>query len=159
MIVMAGLVPAIHVFLCGQDVDARIRGHDGKWIVGSANVLPTLRFAIHRESSPVLQNVQTVTGSLLDNRAAVSAGWMGGMVESEVVAFVDELETLGVRFTVIPRLDGSLHLSCWRLQNAWNNRESINRLLAQHVERSPQNAAQIADFIKQRTSSAASAAE
>jgi hypothetical protein len=28
-LVMAGLVPAIHVLLCGQDVDARIRGHDG----------------------------------------------------------------------------------------------------------------------------------
>jgi hypothetical protein len=27
---MAGLVPAIHVFLCGQDVDARHKaGHDG----------------------------------------------------------------------------------------------------------------------------------
>ena len=28
-IVMAGLVPAIHDLLCGQDVDARLRGHDG----------------------------------------------------------------------------------------------------------------------------------
>jgi hypothetical protein len=27
-------VPAIHVFLCGQDVDARIRGHDGWGEVG-----------------------------------------------------------------------------------------------------------------------------
>ena len=79
------------------------------------------------------------------------------MLESEVVAFVDELESLGVKFTVVPRLDGSLRLNCWRLQNAWNNRERINRLLAERVEGSAENAAQIAEFIQQRTASAASA--
>ena len=80
---------------------------------------------------------------------------MGRMLESEVVALVDELESLGVKFTVVPRLDGSSRLSCWRLQSAWNNRERINRLLAEHVDSSPENAAQIAEFIKQRTASAA----
>ena len=79
------------------------------------------------------------------------------MLEPEVVAFVDELESLGVKFTVVPRLDGSLRLNCWRLQNAWNNRERINRLLAERVEGSAENAAQIAEFIRQRTASAASA--
>jgi hypothetical protein len=29
VIVMAGLVPAIHAFARGKDVDARLRGHDG----------------------------------------------------------------------------------------------------------------------------------
>jgi hypothetical protein len=34
--VMAGLVPAIHVFLCSQDVDARDKaGHDAGEIVPS----------------------------------------------------------------------------------------------------------------------------
>ncbi|HLH89706.1 MAG TPA: hypothetical protein VKX28_14730 [Xanthobacteraceae bacterium] len=79
------------------------------------------------------------------------------MLESEVVALVDELESLGVKFTVLPRMDGSLRLNCWRLQNAWNNRERINRLLAERIESSPENAAQIAEFIKQRTSSTAGA--
>jgi hypothetical protein len=79
------------------------------------------------------------------------------MLEPEVVALVDELESLGVKFTVIPRLDGSLRLNCWRLQNAWNNRERINRLLAERIESSPEDAAQIAEFIRQRTASAASA--
>ena len=80
---------------------------------------------------------------------------MGGMLESEVVALVDELESLGIKFTVIPRLDGSLRLNCWRLQNAWSNRDRINRLIAERIDSSPQNSAQIAEFIKQRTASAA----
>jgi hypothetical protein len=79
------------------------------------------------------------------------------MLESEIVALVDELESLGVKFTVVPRLDGSLRLSCWRLQSAWNNRERINRLLAERIESSPEDAAQIAEFIKRRTASATSA--
>jgi len=79
------------------------------------------------------------------------------MLESEVVQLVDELESLGVKFTVIPRLDGSLRLNCWRLQNAWSNRERINRLLAERIGNSPQDAAQIAAFIRQRTPSAAGA--
>jgi hypothetical protein len=74
------------------------------------------------------------------------------MLESEVVAIVQELESLGIKFTVIPRLDGSLRLNCWRLQNAWENRERINRLLAEQIENSPENAAQIADFVNKRSS-------
>ena len=79
------------------------------------------------------------------------------MLDSEVKAFVDELESLGVKFTVVPRLDGSLRLNCWRFHNAWNNRERINRLLAERIETSPEDAAQIAEFIRLRTSSAAGA--
>jgi hypothetical protein len=79
------------------------------------------------------------------------------MLDFEVAAFVDELESLGVKFTVVPRLDGSLRLNRWRFHNAWDNRDRINRLLAEHVEDAPENAAQIAEFIKKRTSSAASA--
>jgi len=79
------------------------------------------------------------------------------MLDSEVVALVAELESLGVKFSVLPRLDGSLRLNCWRLHNAWDNRERINRLLAERVDSSPENAAQIAEFIKKRASSAAGA--
>jgi hypothetical protein len=79
------------------------------------------------------------------------------MLDSEIVAFVDELESLGVKFTVLPRLDGSLRLNCWRLHNAWNNRERINGLLAERIEDQPENAAQVAEFIKKRASSAAGA--
>jgi hypothetical protein len=74
------------------------------------------------------------------------------MLESEIVAIVQELESLGIKFTVIPRLDGSLRLNCWRLQNAWENRERINRLLAEQIENSSENAAQIADFVNKRSS-------
>jgi hypothetical protein len=71
------------------------------------------------------------------------------------VAFVDELESLGVKFNVVPRLDGSLRLNCWRFQNAWDNRDRISRLLAARIESSPENAAQVAEFVKKRMSSAA----
>ena len=74
---------------------------------------------------------------------------------SDLVALVDELESLGVKFTVVPRLDGSLRLNCWRFYNAWNNRERINRLLTEQIENSPENAAQIAEFIQARSSAAA----
>jgi hypothetical protein len=77
------------------------------------------------------------------------------MLESEVVAIVQELESLGIKFTVVPRLDGSLRLNCWRFQNAWENRERINHLLAEQIESSPENAAQIADFINKRSSATA----
>jgi hypothetical protein len=77
------------------------------------------------------------------------------MVDSELVSLVDELERLGVKFTTVPRLDGSLRLNCWRLQNAWNNRERINQLMARHIESSSGNAAQIAEFIKTRSSAPA----
>lgn len=78
------------------------------------------------------------------------------MVESELVALVDELEGLGIKFTVIPRLDGSLRLNCWRLNNAWANRQRIKNLLAEHIESSPENASQIAEFIKARSSTPSS---
>jgi hypothetical protein len=84
---------------------------------------------------------------------------MGDMLDSEIAAFVDELESLGAKLTVIPRLDGTLRLNCWRFHSAWDNRERINRMLAEHIENSPENAAQIAEFVKQRASSAATAAE
>jgi len=79
------------------------------------------------------------------------------MLDSEVVAFVDELESLGVKLTVVPRIDGSLRLNCWRFVNAWNNRERINRLLAERVESSPEDAAQIVEWVRQRAASAAGA--
>ena len=73
------------------------------------------------------------------------------MLDCEVAAFVDELESLGVKFTVVPRLDGTLRLNCWRFHNAWANRERISQLLAEHIEDAPENAAQVAEFIKNRT--------
>jgi len=74
------------------------------------------------------------------------------MLDSEIVAFVEELEGLGIKFTTVPRLDGSLRLNCWRFHSAWNNRERINRLLADKIDSSPENAAQIAEFINKRLS-------
>jgi hypothetical protein len=48
-------------------------------------------------------------------------------------------------------------LNCWRFHNAWENRERISRLLAENIEDAPENAAQVAEFIKKRTASVASA--
>jgi hypothetical protein len=78
------------------------------------------------------------------------------MSNSEIVAFVEELESLGVKFTVVPRIDGSLRLNTWRMQNSWQHRDRINRLLAERVERSPEVAAQIAELISRRGTEAVS---
>jgi len=80
------------------------------------------------------------------------------MLFSDVAAFVQEVEALGVRFTLTPRLDGSVRLNCWRLPNAWENRDRINRLLADRVKSSPENADQIARYISSRSTVRASAA-
>ena len=76
------------------------------------------------------------------------------MQASEIVEFVAELESLGVKFTVVPRLDGSLRLSCWRFPEASNHRERINRLLATTIDSSPANATQVAEFIQKRAAAA-----
>jgi hypothetical protein len=77
------------------------------------------------------------------------------MSDSEIVALVQELEGLGVKFTVVPRIDGSLRLNTWRTQNSWQHRERINRLLAERIEGAPEVAAQIAELISKRSAEAA----
>jgi hypothetical protein len=68
----------------------------------------------------------------------------------QIIALVEELEALGVKFTVTPRIDGSLRLNTWRTQAAWPNRDHINRLLAERIENSPEVAAHIAELISKR---------
>jgi hypothetical protein len=77
------------------------------------------------------------------------------MLEPDLVALVEELETLGVRFTVVPRLDGSLRLNTWRMQNSWLNRDRINQLLAERIENAPEVAEKIAQWISTRPAQAA----
>ena len=72
-------------------------------------------------------------------------------MSDEAVALIEELEGLGVRFTVVPRLDGSLRLNTWRMQEAWQNRDRINRLIAERIEKSPDVVTQIADLIGKRS--------
>ena len=78
------------------------------------------------------------------------------MSDHEIDALVEEFEALGVKFTVVPRLDGSLRLNTWRMQSSWLNRDRINQLLAERIERSPEIAAQIAHVISKRTAQAVS---
>jgi hypothetical protein len=78
------------------------------------------------------------------------------MSNSEIVALVEELEGLGVKFTVVPRMDGSLRLNTWRMQTSWEHRERINRLLAERIESAPEVAVQIAELISRRTTEAVS---
>ena len=73
---------------------------------------------------------------------------------SEILALVAEPEALGVKFTVIPRLDGSLRLNTWRMQNSWLNRDRINQLLLERIENAPEVAAQIAQLISARSAEA-----
>ena len=78
------------------------------------------------------------------------------MSNSEIIALVEELESLGVKFTVVPRIDGSLRLNTWRMQNSWQHRDRINRVLAERIERAPEVAAQIAEWISKREAEAVS---
>ena len=78
------------------------------------------------------------------------------MLSPEILALVEELEALGVRFTVVPRLDGTLRLNTWRMQSSWLNRDRINRLLAERIENAPEVAAQIAQWISTRPAEDAS---
>jgi hypothetical protein len=77
------------------------------------------------------------------------------MLEPDIVALVEELEALGVKFTVVPRLDGSLRLNTWRMQNSWLNRDRINQLLAERIENAPEVAVRIAQWISTRPAEAA----
>jgi hypothetical protein len=77
------------------------------------------------------------------------------MLQPDLVALVEELEGLGVKFTVVPRLDGSLRLNTWRMQNSWLNRDRINQLLAERIENAPEVAAKIAQWISIRPAEAA----
>ncbi len=72
------------------------------------------------------------------------------MFERSVESIVDELESLGAKLAVTPRLDGSLRLNCWRTMSAWEHRTRINELLAEHVENNPDRAAEIAKFVNER---------
>jgi hypothetical protein len=72
------------------------------------------------------------------------------MSDFEIEALVRELESLGVEFRVVPRMDGSLHLSCWRTQKAWPNRDRINHLIAERIDSSPEVSARIAELISRR---------
>jgi hypothetical protein len=74
--------------------------------------------------------------------------------DREIVALVQELESLGVKFTVVPRIDGSLRLNTWRTQISWQHRERINRLLAERIDGAPEVAAQIAELISSRSAEA-----
>jgi hypothetical protein len=98
---------------------------------------------------------QTAAPASTSLAPSVLCAWVD-MSNSEIVALVEELEGLGVKFTVVPRLDGSLRLNTWRTQNSWPNRERINRLLAERIESSPEVAAQIAEWVGARSAEAAS---
>ncbi len=73
------------------------------------------------------------------------------MTASQVEALVEELQALGIKFTVTPRMDGSLRLNKWRTQHSWPNRDRINKLLAEHVDYAPGTAAQMAELVSRRS--------
>ena len=74
------------------------------------------------------------------------------MSDCQIEALVRELESLGVEFRVIPRMDGSLRLSCWRMPPSWPNRDRVNHLIAERIDSSPEVSALIAELIHQRSS-------
>jgi hypothetical protein len=92
-----------------------------------------------------------VRGSIVAAFARSVTSMAGYDMFDEIAALVEELEGLGVKFTVVPRLDGSLRLNTWRTQNAWANRHRIDHLLAERIESAPDVAAEIAALIANRS--------
>jgi len=72
------------------------------------------------------------------------------MTERDIAEIVEELESLGIKLTVTPRLDGSLRLNCWRMMSSWQHAARIKQILAEHVD-NPLRAAEIANFVNQRS--------
>ena len=72
------------------------------------------------------------------------------MTEREIAEIVEELESLGIKLTVTPRLDGSLRLNCWRMMSSWQHAARIKEIMAAHVD-NPLRAAEIATFVHQRS--------
>jgi len=72
------------------------------------------------------------------------------MEKRDIAEIVEELESLGVKLTVTPKLDGSLRLNCWRTMSSWQHAARVKKILAEHVESSPSRAAEIAEFVSQR---------
>ena len=73
------------------------------------------------------------------------------MSDCEIEALVHELELLGVELRVIPRMDGSLRLSCWRMPTSWPNRDRVNQLIAERIDSSPEVSALIAALVQRRS--------
>jgi hypothetical protein len=97
-------------------------------------------------------------GAFSPNRRPVFRLRLNGsvMFDPEIVALVGELEALGVKFIVLPRLDGSMRLNTWRMQGSWPNRDRINHLLAERIENEPEVAALIAELVSRRSAEAVS---
>jgi hypothetical protein len=51
-----------------------------------------------------------------------------GMSERDVAQILSNLEKLGLRLSVIRRLDGSLRLDRWRTMSYWSNADEAERL-------------------------------
>jgi hypothetical protein len=55
------------------------------------------------------------------------------MPDLDIAWLVKELDSLGLKFTATPRVDGSVRLNKWRAINYWENAPQAEALWAEHV--------------------------
>jgi hypothetical protein len=70
------------------------------------------------------------------------------MPDVDIAWLIKELDSLGLRLSVTPRLDGSLGLNKWRDISYWDNAGRAEALWAEHVGDDPQTIAEIAAHVR-----------
>ncbi|MDQ2082067.1 hypothetical protein RA307_17910 [Xanthobacteraceae bacterium Astr-EGSB] len=74
------------------------------------------------------------------------------MPDVDIAWLVKELDSLGLRLTATPRLDGSLGLNKWRDISYWANADRAEALWAEHVGDDPHTIAALAAHVRSAAS-------
>jgi len=70
------------------------------------------------------------------------------MPKYDVIAFVRELDRLGLRLSTFRHMDGTVRLYRWRQMNYGQNEAAIDQLWAQHVGDDEKSVSQLAEAIE-----------
>jgi hypothetical protein len=70
------------------------------------------------------------------------------MPDVDIAWLVKELDSLGLRLSATPRLDGSLGLNKWRDISYWDNAEKAEALWAEYVGDDPHTLAALAAHVR-----------
>jgi hypothetical protein len=70
------------------------------------------------------------------------------MPKYDVIAFVRELNRLGLRLSTLRHMDGTVRLYRWRLMNYGQNESAIRQMWDQHVGNDDKSVNQLAEAIE-----------
>jgi hypothetical protein len=69
------------------------------------------------------------------------------MPDLDIAWLIKELDSLGLKLTATPRIDGSFGLNKWRAMNYWDNAPQAEALWAEHVGDDAAVITAIAEFV------------